>query len=307
MAVTEFNILADGTWGPRISADGVRRYGVRLEAITDSEMTGPDVLAYPGMPRKFGAHAHDSQAFCVGVECQQNEDDANYWILDYEYTTNVAEFAQAAATAGGGLSGGGESSPEHNDADPLDRRPVIKLRTKMYKATFFRDYDDVLIANRAGDFYEGTNFEHPRLVIDVTRNIPDFDYTLMNECVGGVNVTDFIGYGPRQVKCEELTADAMWEQGTFYWKVHAQFIVAVGDDLPVDATPEMAWYEWKVNAGYSQLVNGTLRPIFIGGQKPARPQLLNADGTLRTVGLTPIYLGFRLLRDAPLNSLGLFD
>jgi len=307
MPVTDFNILANETWGPRISPDGTRTYRVTLEAITDSEMTGPDVVGAPGMPIKFGTHADDPIARCISVEAEQDPDDANYWILTYDYSTRVEQFAQAAGDESGGLGGGGETSPEHNDTDPLDRRPKIKLRTKLFKKTIFSSLDGVLIANYAGDPYEGTVIEVPRLVIDITRNLADFDPTLIADTVGAVNVGEWFGYAIRQVKCEELTADTEWDQGVFYWRVHGVFVVANEADLVHSETPGTYWYEWKLNAGYNQLVSGVLRPILIQGQRPSRPQLLTATGAQAAVGATPIYLGFRVLPDASFAALGLID
>ena len=311
MAVTDFNILANGTWGPRISPDGTRTYQVALEVITDSETSGPDVLAAPGMPVKYGTHADDPQAYCVSVECEQNEDDHNYWVLTYGYSTRVGQFAQAGFSAGGGLtgSGTGESGapPEFDDDNPLAQPPVIKLRTKLFKKTVFRDLDELLIDNQAGDLYEGTVIEVPRLVIDITRNLASFDPELIAETVGSVNVGAFWGYEARQVKCEELTADVEWKNNATFWRVHGVFAVANAGDLIHSSEAGVYWYEWKVNAGYNYLSGTTLIPILLRGQRPARPQLLTATGGLAAIGATPIFLGFRVCPDASFGALGLFS
>lgn len=310
MPVTDFGILADGTSGPRIAPDGTRTYRVRLFAKTDVEMSGPDVLAAPGMPVKFGRHADDPQAVCIDVDCEQDEDDATYWILDYGYSTKVEQFAQAGFTAAGGLTGSGESDPQHNDTDPIDRRPEIKLRTKMFKKLMFRDMDGLLIDNMAGEPYEMTIIEVPRLVIDITRNLPDFDPELIAETVGAVNVGPFWGYEERQVKCIELTADIAWNNDQSYWRVHGIFAVGNAGDLTHGTTePGVYWYEWKLNAGYQYLdSSGVLKPIFLpGGQRPTRPQLLTATGDRAPVGAAPIFLGFRVCPDASFAALGLFD
>ena len=318
MPVTDFGILADGTWGPRFAPDGTRTYAVRLFAKTDVEMTGPEVLASAGMPVKFGSHADVPEAYCVAIsEAIQDVDDATYWTIDYDYSTRVPEFAQAATSASGGPTGGGESDPQHNDADPLDRRPVIKLRNKKFKRLVFTDLDGDAIVNAAGVPFEAHTLEVSRLVIDVTRNVPDWDYTLLNLCEDGVNESSFIGYAARRVWCMELTADIEWQQNQSYWKLHGQFVVGNDDDiLTTDpargGAADAWWYEWKLNAGYDALdeTTGVLTPIFLpGGQRPARPVLLNLFGERLAASQlgNPIFLGFRVKRDAPLHALGLFN
>lgn len=316
MPVTDFGILADGTDGPDIAQDGSTTYRVRLFARTDAEMTGPQVLASPGMPIKFGQHADDPDAYCIGVRCKQDIDDATYWILDYDYSTNPKELAQAAFSNNDGLTGGGEPDPQHNDADPLDRRPVVKIRSKRLKKMRFSDLDGRPIDNLAGVPFEAYMDEVSRTVVDVTRNVASFDWDMIPICEDGVNELAWLGKAKRQIWCASLSADYERDKGLAYVKLHAELVIAKPSDIlnAVPANGGLAdgyWAEWKLNAGYEELdaSTGLLKPIQVRGQRPARPVLLNLFGEQLAVSQlgNPIFLGFRVKDDAPLHTLGLFD
>ena len=261
----------------------------------------------------FKEHPDDPLAFCTEIDPEQDEDDATYWVITYKYSTQVPAFAQGKPDGTNQTGSGGHPEVPQN---PLDRKPKVRIAGKMFKRLTWRDLDDIPIVNKAGQPYEGTMLEVPRAVIHVSRNIEGFDYDIVNRCKGGVNDNVFLDWEARRVKCEELTAEENFEQGQYFWKVQGEFIVANQDDLMGNAvTSGYWWYEWKLNAGFEYLnASGALTPFDVRGQKPSRPMLLSATGTrLNNTGLwvaggaNPIYLGFRVLRDAPLNSLGLFD
>lgn len=313
MAVIEINDLARGTWGPRWGPEGRRTYRITKEVITDGDDPGPDVMGDSRLPQQFQTtHPNDPKAFCVGADPEQDEDDATYWRIAYDYSTNVPEFAQAAVSPSGGVSGGGTSDPSYDVDNPLNRPPKIRLRNKRFKRTRFVDLDGDPIENAAGVPFEAYQEEVSRLVIDITRNLPDFDYELLNRCEDGVNEAAFIGFPARKVWCMECTADPEYDKETFFWIVHAIFVVGNDDDiLTTDPDrgggPDAWWFEWRLNAGYDKLVNGALVPIRPHGQRPARPVLLDLFGDELQSSQDPIYLGFRVKRDAPLHALGLFD
>lgn len=320
MSVVEANRLADGTSGPRWGADGSRAYKERWEVITDNEDDDISVvLAFSSLPRQFvSAHRWDAAAFCTDLDANQHEDDPTYWILDFDYKTRVPEFAQG--TAAGGNQGGSGGEPPAHEQNPLDRRPKVRITSRHEKRPMLRDLDGRLIKNLAGTLYEPRQQDVSVCVIHVERNIPDFDFTLVNTCNGAVNATGFLGFIDRQVKCENLTADENWDQGVYYWKVSGDFIVGTDDLIPIafDAGVEASylgyWYDWRINAGLEHLDGGVLKPIFVQGQRPSRPLLLDAaGGLLNDTGLLasasdqPIWIGFRVLRDADLGALGLFN
>lgn len=315
MPVTEFNIMAEDTWGPRVDPSGTVNYRVTLEAFTDNPNdTGPQVVGAPGMPVKFGSHADDENAFCVSVDAKQHEDDATYWILTYDYTTRPEQLAQVAIDNAGGLTGEGEEDPQHNDADPLDRRPKIKLRTRKIKRMRFADLDGRPIQNFAGVPFAAHMEEVTRLVIDVTRNVPNFDPAMVTNCTDGVNEVPWLGLAKRQIWCADLTADVDREKQITFFAVHCELVIGKPSDILNDVPANGGlvdgyWAEWKLNAGYDEIdmATGRLKAIKIDGQRPAQPVLLNLFGGKLAAGQNPIFLGFRVKEDAPLHALGLFD
>lgn len=310
MAVTEFNVLAKGN-EPSIDRDRSRTWTLVIEAITDSATDDFDtVVGTVGFPRQFvSTHPNDPEAFCVSVKGQQHEDDATYWELTYTYKTAVPEFAQ------GTPDGTGQSDPQHSD-DPLDRAPQIRLYTRMIKVPTFFDYNGNGLINSAGSPYETWNRELPILVIDARKNVSAFLFDNLNDIVGSVNDAEFRGWEKRRVKCETLEASPKFDKG-FYWDLHGQ--IAVGRTAQIiDTSASIGgsdgwWFDWKLNAGYEiwDAIAGKLRPIIMpGGQRPSRPQPLNAAGTavinLRNGVDRPVWNAFRICPDAnfaPLDTL----
>lgn len=311
MQLLENNIMRDGTWGPRCGDDGVRTYAVTRELVLDQEtLNGPAVLSLPGLPVQFvSRHPFDDVAICKSIEAAHHEEASDCWIVTYGYSNKIRELEQGSA------SGSPKDQPKH-EANPLDRSPKISISTKLFKKTILKDLDGFTIKNTAGVPFAPYQIELPRKVIDVERNLPEFDDNLMNECVGGVNVVAFIGYAERRIKCENASVKYARENGVGYAAVRAQFIVGNDDDILDEETyPDGWWYDWKLNCGFEYLDpnTGKLRPILVNGQRPAQPMLLtlggallNSTGRFVAGGAAPIWLGFRVLRDAPLKAIGLF-
>lgn len=319
MAVTEWNVLADGTWGPRIDTLGARTYQRTIEAFTnDANEGGLSVLSQIPITKFVTAWPTDPFALAVEVDCKQDEDLATYWILRYGYTTKLPELAQANLQTGGG--GGGQPSPTHNPDEPLSWAPVCRWSTRMFKRIRFRDRDGQLYANKAGEMLELGMQEYPRLVLNVTRNVPWFDERFLVRVMNGVNITPVIGYEPRRVKCEKLTAEIKKDK-QLYWELNGEFLFGAGDsvgqgDLDLPGCPADGWFfEKRLNAGYSYWNSVTNKLVSIldeNGQRPSRPALLNSTGTARiflntTPPGTPNFLFFRELEDVDMLLTGIFN
>lgn len=319
MAVTSFNTLADGTWGPEVDANGVYTYQITMEAFTnDAGDTGDSVLATQNLPIQYVTkHPSNPLARVMTARAKQDENDHTYWVLTYGYSTSIRVLAQSSgAPAGGGSPsspGAGNSTPTHS-VNPLDRRPKISLKTKSYKKPIFKSLVGTPITNAAGELFEATTIEVQRLLIDVRRNILDFTYEYLNLMTGSMNALTFLGFDPFRVKCEMLEATEHFENEQFYWEIHGQFIVGTAADILDAAYPAAWWSEWKLNAGFHYLNGGVLTPCLVNGQRPSRPLLLAADGSLlngtgRYVagGADPIYYPFKVLDEYDFNLLGLFN
>lgn len=301
MPVTGAFLLADGTKGPTIEKDGTRTYKQRWNAQTDDDnMTGPQVVSYGGLPRKYYPHPDDFLARCISLDnAEQDPDEPRYWVIDYTYSTLVRNLGQMKP------DGSTQQNPSFDDDNPLNQPPEITFDTKYFKEIAERDLDGKLIANAAGEPYELTIIEKPRLVMDIARNLPQFNPQLIVQIEGAVSGGPFLWAGPRKCKCEKLKASGKWQKNVPYVRVEGQFVFARDSD---------DWLMKKLNAGfvYWDAVNTTWVPIYLpSGQLPTRPVPLTADGTdyffpkENPAGIN--FITFRTLDDADFLSIGLFD
>jgi hypothetical protein len=312
VAVIEWNYLANGTWGPKVGANGERTYQITIEAITnDGADPGVLVLSTTGFPRQYESqHPNDPFALCVEIDPKQDEDDAAYWVITYGYSTKIPQLAQANLSGGGGSP---TESPSYDVDNPLARPPKVRWSDKMFKRTVFTDQDGVVIANKAGELFEPYQDEVPRLVLHVQRNLAEFDKDLIPQCVGGVNVSGILGYEPRQILCQKLEATIERDKLVTYYDASGEFVIAADDDLITGGPAGSWWYDVRINAGfhYWDPVTNKLKDITTpNGQRPSRPVLLNTAGTAAIYirdGGVPNYCWFRVKRDAPFVSTGLFD
>jgi len=298
MSVIAFNELADGRRGPKIGPEGTRTYTRVFEAITDNPAdTGPFVVSFAQAPVKYGPHPDDYFARCTDVDPLQDPDAATYWRLTYSYSTRPRLLAQVRP------DGKPEESPKVDEDNPLNEHPEIDWETKYFKVPMEADLEGKPYVNAAGVPFETYLEERPRLVMNVSRNLVEFNQQLIVECEGALNDQLFLGQGTKKIKCERIRAKAGWKKNQGFVKVSAQVIIC---------GPDEDWVLRKLNAGYEywDAASGKLKKIYVDGQLPSRPQLLSEDGTkvlyIRK-GDKPNYIEFRNLRSADLNQLGLFD
>lgn len=306
MPVVEVNTLADENTGPFFGPFGSRRYVRWYEVRTDVFEPGLTIVSHPAIPRQFVTVllGDDADAYCVLVHPFRNPDDHLYWTVRAEFSTDVEEFRQ------GSISGGAHTPTW--DENPMLRPPVFEVGTKYIRHTFIKDLDNRWIRNRAGDPYPPIVREIPFLHIHVERNFDIVDFPLLNYCNGAINDIQVGIWARRQVKFENGRAQSQFDQGVHYWRVSGDFYFG-NDDLILNSDPNTGgsdegwWYEWKLNAGYHKLVGGVLKSILTpSGQRPANPRPLAFDGTELAAGADPIFLAFKVLRDAPIHLLGLF-
>ena len=311
MAVLDYYMTADGSKGPMYGADGTRTYKQKWHATTDTEETWQTIANAIGIVQFQTAHYSDPFALAIDADFEQDEDDDNHWIVNYTFSTKLNELAQISLAGGGG--GAPTQGSGHDPEEPLTWAPKVRWSTKMFKRVRIRDNDGKLYANAAGEVLEASMKEFPRLVLNVQRNIVDFDVSLLLRLPGSVNGEECIGYEWRRIKCERLTAEPKYDKQR-YWSVEGEFIIASPSDVSTVIWPGIPafgwWYDKRLNAGYQEIRNGTRRPIFQNGQKPTRPVPLTQTGRVCTdfdPPVDPNFLYFRELDDADFNGTGLFD
>lgn len=319
MAVTDSGTLADGTWGPRIDANGTRTYQIMMDATTDSEMAGHEVLEAMGILQFQTAHPNDPFALATEADAEQDQDDHNYWRCTYKYSTYLPELAQVSLAAGGGGTPSGADG--HNPEDPLSWAPKVRYSTRTYKRVRWRDQDGRVYMTAAGEMMELPMKEYNRIVMHIQRNVRTFDVNLMNRVPNGVNIDSCMGYEARRLKCDRLTATPHNDKGG-YWELDAEIIIGSPDDVNETIWPDVPadgwWWDKRLHAGYSyrELENGVWRSrqiIESSGQRPSRPRPLSSDGTevlvlSNAADLARINFVYRReLTDSDFNRTGLFD
>lgn len=300
MSVTSCNRLQDGKRGPTLDAEGNRSYVEVFEVITDSSMTGLEVLAYNGLPRLYlSSHPDDVLARCNGIN-DPEQLDTYYWRVPASYSTKLPMLAQASH------DGSGQQSPSVDLDNPLNQPPEIEFETKYYKVLRETDFDNKPLRNSSWEPYPSEQIEEGRLALRFARNLAAFDVQQLKKCNGAVNKLTYLGFDPRFLKMEDLKARRRYEKNRFFWTVSG---------LIVAANSSEDWYTKKLDAGFTRWEDPTggampefeeAVPIYVRGQRPARPVPLNGNGDVLAEGAALHYNVFRFVREEDFNLLNLF-
>lgn len=296
-----------GRRGPVTDKDFNRDYTRVFEVIfADNEIPIGAVACIATGVALFSPHPEDSQALCINFRPEAKDED-RYWLVTLDYSTRI-EVSR-------------EGQPQ-SQQPPLERKGKIRLSGRKYQEAMTHDKERVLIANAANDPLEHSE-ERVRLCIQIQRNMPfntSFGSTVFNplsieQYMGAINSAPFLGFGVREVLCDDLSADMDYQQGQPFWDVNALFVINRFKNIPGKGNTG-GWLTRKLNAGYRKLVVtagvGAWLPILENGQRPARPVLLDTTGNplppgTPAVPAVPNWLTFFTKEEADFNQIGLLN
>lgn len=183
-------------------------------------------LAYsPGQ-----AHSSDTRAKLLGMSIDSTETLApcKAWDLTLDYTTDCP-------------------STFNNSEDPLQARPKRSWQTTEQTLYTIRDRNGDLIANKAGQPFDGgipVSIELPTLVVE--RNEADFDGAMMAVWANSLNQDYYSGAEPETLKMK-ISATEHFEGDYYYWAVRYELVY-----FP------LGWQPQPCNAGLYQLIDNKL-------------------------------------------------
>lgn len=320
----EVNELAHESPGPIVTEDGNREWNRRFEVITNSVMSGIEVLAYSGLPRLYFPHSVDISAFCVKIDPKKSTDSEYYWVCEYKYSTKTPQTVNPDVG-----QNPDEQAGDPSNANPLLRTPTYRFSSRKMSEFITQDLKDNVMTNSANEAYDPIERPRSLLVLNFSRNIHPsrFQARWISEFVYATNLTDFLGWAPHEVLIDEINGEPKKEFGIPFWELNVVFVFnpfitktlgndanpyyPPGVDPPANGNLLYRWGGWvtrRVDAGYMMLdANDNQVPIIIKGQVPNKPQLLNNSGGLLTSGGIPYYREFFTYQEKDFNLLNLFN
>lgn len=308
MAIVSVNEIVNrrGRLNPDLSREYERVWRIQTNSPADGPATllawgGFSVLALPYSDLNGVVDAH---AFCVGgIDLQPDEDDPQWWTATAHYSTKLdPQTYQTLQTAGvapgtydpgtaefpvspGGPPGSPSAGQQAAELNPLLRPPVIDWDTQTVEKFWPNDLDGKPFINSAGEFFDSFPSTTDTIeVLTITRNEPDpYDHLGLADYKNALNSTTWHGYAAKRVRCAGIKAKNVFENRLYYWTVTYTFEIRSKGRI---------WETKLVDAGFNQIDvgSGDLVPIYVKGERPTKPQLLNGAGVLKPkTDATPAY------------------
>jgi hypothetical protein len=275
-----------------------RQFYVLATATTDDEYGAVNAT---GIPAIGDAHPSDSGARLRDKRAKRESADARLkWIVDCQYSSGTATTAQP-------------DNPLSRDPDiSLDTEYIDRIPTAAFNGTNWT----TAVANTAGDLFDPPpSIQVPVTVIRIGRNESSFTVSTKNTYEGTVNSATLTIAGQsltaRQALMRSITASKATENGTTYYRVNYEILVADLNGPTIGTSPDAVATTTHdlviANTGYFQLVGGVKAPCLVTstGEPANVPQLLAADGTQLSISGAPVWLSFRVRREQAWSGLSL--
>lgn len=194
---------------------------------TDANTYGPYYAgSHPSLPNVWDAHDEDANAYCVGLDVSQDQDNPRLWRV----TCNYAYNADTANSSGNGPTGNPAidtqqqgQAPGSRVESPLSRPRDYQINTVAYPEVLRGDIDGNAILNSAYDYLtpapEIQRFG-AQLTIGLNNSSAPSD-TWMG-AVGKLNASSLtLGsytFSAKTVRLNSLSAQLVYENGVSYWR-----------------------------------------------------------------------------------------
>jgi len=297
------------------SVSGGRNYTVTLDVTTDDQTIGPQAVLLwlelsPGTHYRFplttSASEQDLGAFLQSVKVDTIES-------GFEHRVTL-EFGPYNSQIDGSATG---PLVSQWILSPFEAPPTVRWSSSSEDFACTHDRDGKPILNKAGDpFDPPIQIPISTPIANVTRVLKAFDPAFITVFKDSVNETEWLGWAPESVLCQEITADKYYDADWGYlWNVSYQFSFRPS---AVDMTShgiviDPGWAVQVLNAGLRQKklkdaehMIYEKRQIMIDGSPISSPENLDENG--KYPADEPVYLSFSVRRTAEFALLGLpFD
>ncbi len=269
MAVISINeIMEEGSRGATWDIDSGRKYQRKFRVITDSQFDGPVVVG-TAVGAKYGDQyavptnelEYDPNAYCVGIDSQQDGNDGTMWIVTLTYGWYSATFA-----------GGGK------DQNPLEMPIEVSWSLRDHELVLDIDANGVPVLNTAGDPYDPPLvIDDPRLCMTVVRNEPTFNLSYVLQYRNAVNSDPFAGFNPLYCKVLNIASRSQWHQdaGWYYQTTYDfEFLSPKVGDGGNGYRPQVLSQGMRAISA----VSGKIYHITLKGVPVNQPMLLDQNG-----------------------------
>lgn len=288
---------------------------------TDANTYGPYYAgSHPSLPNIWDAHDEDANAYCVGFDVSQDQDNPRLWRV----TCNYAYNADTAASSGNGPTGNPAidtqqqgQAPADRVESPLSRPRDYQIATVTYPETLRGDADGNAILNSAYDYFTPAP-EGQKLAATITvglNNSSAPSNTWLGS-VGMINASSMtIGaytVGAKTTRLNSLNAQLVYENGVSYWRWTLVFeyrpsstsYAGGWQSLPGSAWPELGWKLVLLDAGKREWTGSAWQDF---KDKPytaavSAPVLMNGSGGRLSGGSTPKYKAWEIYKTTTFPS-----
>jgi hypothetical protein len=279
-----------------------RSYRIRCDRPDEEEAV---VIIGSNMPVILAPHPTVPQLRCTSVRCtQQTDNDPFVWIAKVTWASIVLSRRAANTSA----------DPSKRNENPLLRPAVLSFATEKFQRTARRARTNITFTDGVTTFTAGRDilnssfdqFESPvmkddfRPTITITKNVPTWSTTEWRAAINKLNLTDFLGFGPGEVKVADITGSEGFENDIPFFTKVGQFHVASEEDGD--------WLVRALDCGYQiDGLNGKIPISLPDGTKPSTPPRLDGDGALLSPNTSAsFYMEADIYGYYDLDSLGFY-
>ncbi len=214
----------------------------------------------------------DAGAALVSIQCRQHDNHPNLWQVACTYSSKPA------------------NHPDYQAASPTERRSRRRYKMVREREYRVRDFDDVALANSAGQPFDPVEVANYYLVIEIKKNLPSTFPDLIENFLNVSNNDDAFGKPAYSLRVDDFFQDdEQFEAGERFFPS----TLVLHCKTPTVAIPK-PWHYRPLDKGTYYLVAGAVRKFKDVNGLTIGVGLLDGDGFKLESGDDPVFLDFRM-------------
>jgi hypothetical protein len=294
VAIVSVKPVGDGR-GCSIDEEGVRSYTLEFLVLTNSLSDGALTVRNAWtLPRIMDVYADHNGTLDTGARCKNISvaSTENWW--KWKVTCSFDTKPRSK-----------EDADKQEDENPLNRPAKISFSSEARKIAAQEDVNGKAMLNTAGDpFDPPIEVTEYNLILEVEKNLPVFDPTVIVNYEGRVNENAFMGFERNRVLCKHISASSQEENGISFWAVKVTFafhredwsqpVLSQGTNQITAAAEKVSITDPKTKQAYTKPV-----PLDVNGRHITRAELLSG-------AKKPYFVPFQFHPFADFTALNLF-
>ena len=194
-----------------------------------------------------------------------------------------------------------------NPANPLDAPPKVRVFTINVEEEIDEDIDGNQIATANAEPINGVTMPIADMGIEVSRNLPTFNLTAIDDYMNTVNSAPFLGFETGRVKLVDIEATNIVEDDFAYWPATVVFQVR----KPIRTTAAKTWWKRVRHEGRKVRIVGIVDRIEIAKDanqfQVSTPVLLypNGEEITNVADTKEAWLEWEIMESIDFNTLNL--